>query len=778
MIPRCDRLLFFWFVCLSSLIATGATQAFAAEPAVNRMTDSAESDLISQLLSLGMLDTAVQVCELRRAEAKSGSDDAAKWLIEWARAKTAVMLRELPETSGVYITEVQREIDAFLINHSSHPRSFWLKLQRDLIDLANARRAVLMAVVKPVDDPSRDASLKQIVGLASRLQELSKEIETQIALERNKDLDSVMSRELTALAIVVATHRIDSLMLRGELFADGTADSIASANQSLAAVQPLLDSLPSGAEGRTPLSYRQVESLRRTGDWENAAKTATLLIEQNPDDVLARSLAARIAIDRGDLKEANRLLSIDRSIKGKRHLEVDLVRLQLEIETARADKSREESSQRIADSIQRIGKLHGDYARRRAERLVLGTSLAESADQIDPRIIIAQASSYLREGAPERAAEILAAASRSAENADAAIQLATAGAAAFQKAADLNAAADLLREASLAHFKHPEAANLHLQSALLLGKQSSADAIIEHLQEGIRTWPSAPSTSSACDWLIRLHQAKQEHLDAARVAITAASTWMTRDRIQQAKDLWIESLLVVPLLEQDAVVGEALEAFKALSESTEAKSALVTLVVLFGNRERLLLIDGASDELGWIDQLKGVRRGELASSRIETRGIDARLLTQAINRLILDGKTSRADRKKLGQTILNLAGDKPSLQVAQAYGWMNDWPRAQSIVQELLKQNAGDRGWVEQSATFLSESDDAQAKRLALSLWTSLSAQLKQGTEEWHRAKLGAIELMSELGDRKEAAKAASYILLTQPQLTPEIRERYQAYVE
>ena len=130
----------------------------------------------------------------------------------------AGMLRDRTEAEQAQLAETTHTIEVFLRNNPEHPRLFWLKFQSLLVELAAAKRAVLIAIVKSPDDPDRDKALTRIVRIAGAMRELSKSIEDQVAIERTKGSDSVAVQDLVSLAVVVATKRIDAVMVRGDLF--------------------------------------------------------------------------------------------------------------------------------------------------------------------------------------------------------------------------------------------------------------------------------------------------------------------------------------------------------------------------------------------------------------------------------------------------------------------------------------------------------------------------------------------------------------------------------
>jgi len=772
------------FMLLYSVWMIGFSSASVADDApVKRITDRADSDLVTALLSRGMTDTANQFCETWLSRAPSGSDDAARWLIEWSRVKLAEMLRAAPEDSAEYSAKAVAELERFLGNHPEHPREPWLLFQKEMVSLAEVRRAVLMASVKPPEDPMRNQVLKRMVETSIRLRDLSQGLEEKIAIARNTSRDNQQVRELISLAILVAAQRIESVMLRGELFEEGSDDFIASANESREASQELLTSLPVGSEGRDELTKHLAESLRRLGELEQAANTAGPLLLSSPDDASLRALAARILIDQDNVAQATRLLDAWTSGNSSSNLDIDLVRLQVAIREAQAQAGAQAGAQlrataqaqkAVGDWIQRIGTRHGDFARRRAERLVLGTSIASGGNKLDPRIIIAQAATRLREGNAQQAAEMLESASRAATEPAAALQLAIAGAATFQKAKDIASAARLLREISLTHYEQGDAPKLHLQSALLQSQTAAPEALIEHLQEGIMTWPSDPASMTAIDWLIRIHDARGQWLEKAEAATLGHPSWMTQERLEQATTHWANAIVAVPFAKRDPLARTAIDAFGKYDSAAGGNESIAFLATLFRNRDGLSSVDANTSGPAWIRWLLLVRKGGAVTETPDLTGLTEPLQIAAADRLIADGNDSVQEQKAMGRAVLSLVGTTASIQAAQAHGWVGDWAEAESMLDELRRQAPGDLSIAQQSASLLARAPDERARRAGLELWMSLSSQLKQGSDPWHQAKLATITTMKSLGESEEAKRLADFILLTQPDLAPQRVKQYR----
>lgn len=741
---------------------------------VRRKTDAADSDLISELLALGMIETAARIGEQRLSESQSDADAKAKWIMESTRIKIAAMLRDVPEAAPQRREQAAGEIDRFLTDYPDHPRALWLQFQRESIEIADNHRAVLMAIVKPSDDPARDEVTKRIIRASSRLQELSKAIDDQLAIERSKSPESIRASELGSLALAVANRRIELAMLRGDLFEEGSDDFVASANESLAASRGLLDSLPPGADGRDELVKQFAESLRRTGELEQAAAILSQLLETNPGDDAARALAVKVAIDLNDLPRAETLLQNNEAASVSSTLELDLARLQFAV--ARAKNAAAAPSQReIGDWIQRIGMRHGDYARRRAEQWVLSSSTGSSSSELDPRIVIAHAAGQVREGKSQQAGEWLASAAHRTRDPAAAFQLATAGAAAFRQADQFPSAARLLREVALAHFEHAEAAKLHLQAAILLADKASPDSIIEHLQECLATWPQDAVTMSAADWLVRLHEARGELDAAARVASGGDRAWFSAQWVERTGQLWTRAILAVPVSERELLAKQATDLLDREGVRERSESVVAKLRILFSDPGQMTSATGQSVEGTWLHWLYRIRQGQTAVETPDLEAVERSLRIAAADRLISDGEASKLNRAALASAILLLVGPEPSLQSAQAFGWKQDWSRCESILTELQQNHPQDLGLARSAARLLSSGDSESAKRAGLRRWTLLSAQLEQGSDQWHAAKLAAIKVMQSLGDHDEASRLASYVLLTQPPTDPAVKAQYQA---
>ncbi len=759
---------------LGLLLALAVHSSSAAQP-VQRNTDSTSADLIDTLLARGMTDIAKQICQRHLADAKSGSDEAARWTLYAAQTCIVEMLRDAPDKSPVHLGEAIAMLDQWNAAHPDHPRAPWIEYQRTLASLARARRDVMSAILKPLGDPARDEALKQIVRLHVALGERIKSTSDAAVVQENQHRDSDLANDLNALVREITMRRIETLMLRGELFEPGTVDEVAAANEAAVAAGDLIDSLPIDAGERRDATRLLAEARRRLRQFDEADALIKTLIATNANDEKTIILAARLAIDRGVLDLAGQWL--DQANGESNSIDFDLAKLEWLLATSVSDDS-DNLRKRIGDALQQIAVRHGDYARRLAERLVLRSGVSGQGDQLDARIVLAQAAQLLRDGKPAAAAEWLSSAARSTTDDGDAIRLATSAAAACRVAKDQRGAADLLREISLQHYQHNGAADLHLQSSVLLADIASVDAVAEQLEESIRTWPNAGSIATTIDWLVRLHQSKGDSLAAARAALPSVDSGVELDEpgIVHAGDLWLQAIVSVPLGKRDGTLDEAIGLLGLDNPSPARRSQAARLQAMFGPPGAIHGLDAENITEPFAKSVLSVRQGaapELPSDLVAAQ--DASLRSAIAFRLMTDGNQSTRLRPTIAKAIMQLTVEQPSLPTVLAFGWSGQWQRASELADQIRAREPGNLPTSMSLAAALADANDTAAQAAGLKAWQSLTAQLPQGGPAWHQAKLAMIAAMRKSGDAAAARQLAQYVLLTQPPTDPQVKSLYES---
>jgi hypothetical protein len=365
-----------------------------------------------------------------------------------------------------------------------------------------------------------------------------------------------------------------------------------------------------------------------------------------------------------------------------------------------------------------------------------------------------------------------------------------------------------------------------------------AEKIEPLLLTQISTWPDSDQATAARQWLMRIYEASKRYEDAAKLAVRLPSgSLLWEAAIGESGQLWRTAIaaLETPALRSDAgrrgaqylsEVATALASQSRPDESVEKSSADAQTtedgtagdprmaVAATGEANLLLALTVPRQQIDslWIAPPAPVapqasaKLGDLAEfaadlQRVRARSTDPlqvalaiprtrdsqRIVDLALERLRADGQEDQDFRSVAGKAIVRIADgrvpDEIAGQMTLAVGiaWNGDWVEASSRFDALAAKakSSGAAGIraaeiLRDGATVLGALSDEKAKRRAIESWNRLAAGLRRGTEEWHQAKLGAAELMADVGNVDEAAKLARYVLLTNPPEDPSLAARYQ----
>ena len=803
----CLRLLcMFISICLAS-------QLLSAEP-VRRQTDSVETDLISALISRDQLELAARICESHLNETQLEDDVLARWLIQAARIDNAFGLQQdaasnqSDDANGSSNDHSRlasaRRIDQFLVSHPDYPQRSWLQFQRVLNELSLITREALTVLVSSgvQQQAGRERVLTRIVRAQTDLRDLSKDVEQQINEARSRTPANGDVQDLVSLVYQIAEKRLSTVLLQGELFEPGAQDSIASATEAMTATKKMLDSLPAGLQTRAKFLQLYAEALRRLSRFDEAlaAIDEALAIDRRSGEFVAT--AVRINLNAGRLAQAQQRISTYQSASSAGDVEFDLVLLEFMIAQAK-QASRAIDQQGISQQIQRIRERHGAYAKRRAQRIALGIIPTESSEISDPELLIARAGQWLRDGKADEAVDGLMTAARATKSAKDAITLAVAAAAIERKRGAFSAAADGLREISLAFPDEAEAPKLHYQASLLMRDHWPAPALIEQLQEFLNTWPRDPLAGDAVKWLDLLLEATKDHVTAARV-LTAVGITRTDDTLlRTAYDRWTTAMARSETSDHHELAEEAIKQFQASASDTALCLSLqLSLLTLPADQVQpvtkpaFALLQRRACFL-WLAPARGLsflNADAALNNTITPEGftLDERAL--AINRLVQDARPARQTdlravpnsqppqsspltQSRAGKALLEIdrVQTLPLDLKTQAYDWFADYATSRSLVPADLQANDPSATKI---AAVLASSADAESRRVALTLWNQIAARLPLGSESWHQAKLAFLDLLVTSNQQAEASRLAEYILLTQKPTDPDLLTRYQAYIK
>ncbi len=703
---------------------------------------------------------------------------------------------------------------AVLRAYPDHRRSPWLYYQQAAIDIAVAQRQAAVLAATPSDEQLRLAVLATLIERSRDLQELQDKVAQSIAAAFEQRDRSPWIDELMALRNAIAVKRVEVLLRRGELFPAGSDDALAAAAEAQQAAVAALGLVRDEAARRADLLRMRCAALLRMGQAEQAAELLRPLLDASTDDTgqsdhLADqptlddgtlALAVRLALELGQLQQAEALLAShygDRPADAAAAPESDLARLRFLIAAAQAETAdAQQQKQQVGDWMEAVRRRGGDFAQRRAETIVIERLGRSSGQLTDPRIVIAKAASALRAGNALQAAEMLATAARQASEPAAARQLGIAGAATYSSAGDGFAAAKLLLDVAVAH-EQPGSAELHLQAAMLLDRHvraepedasavsANANQVDKLLRQTMHRWPGEPAAEQAHRWLVARLVAAGQRTEAAIVASPKDDPAAQDEQWESAAALWTEALAEVPLLTADWTINptteqltlQALEHFPA--DVPAAKRCRRRLIALFGSARLAGALVQSNNSEPFIDWLLAVRRGR-QSGPPPLQDVSPTVHQAAVQRLVADGIDASQQRLPLAAAILKLENDAATVPRAVALLWTEKWQQADAVLDRWLKDSSGQPGHAAAitAAGILSRSPQPDAKRRALERFAAAAAQLPQGSEGWHQAKLATLELLGELDQSQEAARLARYILLTRPPEDPAIQAHYRRWSE
>ncbi len=789
MMERCRWL----YGMLTSLLFVSVS--LASDP-VNRKSDTAEADLIAALLQRQQIALAAEICRSHLEETQLDDDVHASWLIQAALVDNAWTLQQEPSKAAATAEAIPKltpplnssvRIDQFLVSNPDYPQRAWLQFQLRLNELSIITSDILAALVSSTASSPADKEtlLERIARVQSQLQDLATEVNAQVDLARSKPQAAAESEDLIRLVYLIAEKRLSTILLQGELFEPGSPDYIATATAAHSAAKRSLDGLSGSVATRIRFLKLNAEALRRLARLDEAMTAIEAALTINRLDGEAIAIAIRIDLDRQRLSQARARAQSFQAEGAEGELEFRLAMLELTI--AAANNTTEDLDQQsLSQQVQLIRDRFGAYAKRRAQRIVLDVLPPESGNVTDPQLLLARAGQWLREGKAAQAVDELLAAARTATEPQAATTLGTAAAAIQRQQQDFAAAADTLREISLAHIGFSESPKLHYQAALVMREHWSPAALSEHLQEFIAQWPSDALARDAARWLEKIYVAQNNEQAAAQALTTIGVAQSDQTLALSGYQHWIKALADSDVSERSRLTLEALTLYQQDSSGRPQTPAfhLALLGLPITQVQPLVNASLSSQSLarwvGWLARVRGLAGlpEELLAS-IDKPFDQAATLERslAVERLLADGRENAAARSRIGNAIIALSqtDEIEDVVMIQAYDWVGDYRSLQQRVPSDL--DPGDALTI-RIADILDDSSDPQSLQLALQLWGRVSGHARLGSPLWHQAKLATLEILRATQQSAQAGRLAEYVLLTQPPENEEQLARYRAFLQ
>ncbi|MEM1068213.1 MAG: hypothetical protein AAGI63_04910 [Planctomycetota bacterium] len=750
-----------------------------AQPAmVGRRTIDRDQDLFQALLDAGRYDDAIEICENGLKDTDPRSDRAAKWTI---RKSAALSSRQLAEQafSEDQIAAAQKPVTALLRSYPDHTRSLFLDAQVVRVQRDAAKHAVLRAAISPSDNTLRQSAAGKLVRAARVVESLSERVADEQA-RLGRDIENAQAvSDFERLEQELQVEVVSLSLAQTELFARGSQDGIAAAIGAEEAADEAMARLPNGSAASDEVNRLRMEAILRADQARRADAEWDRALKEGKINATPRYLSLRIRTQLA-LEQRGKAESLLAGYYGADpssaplSVEMDLARLEFLLQ--------KDQGQGVGAWLDEISNRGGAYARRRAEAWSLnylkqGSQRSMEGPRVDPSLIAAQAKDWLRRGDVPRAAELLSAAAATEADPSRAITRAIEAAASWVKAGSPTKAAEVLSDIALSKPDGTGAADAHLQAVVLIASTRKPDintSVESMLRRNMQQWPRGKASDGARRWLIRILDAQSRHVEAAVVASTIDEADLDASRLDQAFKRWLIAYRSVDDNEIDDLDPKLREAFEPLQENPGAVPTFQKLAALMGSRSTLQGLKPVGNSESWVQSLVAFR--PTGTGNTDLSGIPVEYHRDVIRRLMLDGRQQPQLQDAVNRAIASLPiPSTPSVDLVERLLWQNNTVQAIATAESLIETSPDSSDSLKRLATLLGSSRQSEARQKAIKWWDQLAAGTTKGSDLWHTAKLEAIKLLAAIGQTDQSKKRAKYILLTNPNLDPELRRSYQA---
>lgn len=673
------------------------------------------------------------------------------------------------------------------------------------------------------------------------LQALDEEITRQIPRRHRAGdaaRDELSIDELHTLRDNVRFQIARALRTQARCFSKESADYIDALTQSLSRLAKL-----STAAVTDPLRWlSRIEQiacyrmLNRPADARRLVREA--LAAEPPNSIVAslRAEQARLALAEGDPQGALDMVGQPNDSQSGRNAELDLLRVEIYValwqEADRAGDQPQAATwqNKAAETIGAGENRHGLVWQRQAESLLAtAASLGEGTENLD--VLTRSAENFYRRGQLDDAVAAYVDAAdkaKAAGTADRAFELSYKAASIDHSRRHYREALTRFQQIAMSNPAHSQAAEAHLLSVLCASLQArqSTDASLDLyqslLEEHLRHWPQAATSSKARWWLGRLLEHQQQWSQAATVYRGISVEFPEVDQVLDSLFRCFQrSLSELPDTDRPAAADQAARYFEdvvgraALLDqpvgATMARQAAVhaaEIRIRFGdqgyraaadvlkttlprddggeNRDprttkaRSLWVVALAGQDQWREAIEVLRQTPDASpldlvtildllSRFDPRGPDlARRELGTLQLTVAD--RLRDHTPQLRESERNLWG----ITVAEALDATGRPVEALAAFEQLVDR-LPENGRVQAGyATLLLDSDDPARLAQALDRWRHVLQKSPPRSARWFRAKYGIALAHYKLGNKPRASKVIQLTRALYPGLGgTEMREQF-----
>ncbi len=803
--------------------------------------DTPEERFLDGLRARRLFELAENYCREELAASGLADERRVDLTVELSRTFVDHALQSLPDDRDALWNQALAIVEELLRVRPNQPRRVLLEVQLGLVRLARGelmrQEAEVLAGSEQRWEKARDELRAAVNDLQSAKETLVAELR-KANLSKRSEPGRFSANELLSLERNVNYQLARSFRNQGQCYPPRSDDRTNSLRQAVEQLQPLAEAdFDDAVAWQSRLD--EVICERLLENYPAAARRLAALDEREPPPRIAagaRAEAIRLALARGQLREALALLEEGRAITGEHFADLDYACFETYAAAWRAaDKAKatEQAAQyqsQAAELIQEIDRRHGPYWSRRAETLLAGNVSASSGPK-DVAVLLRAAESFYRAGEIEQALSTYDQAARQAAEAkqtDAAFDAAYTAAVIEQQAGHHRQAAERFRRLALAAPEHAKAGGAHLLAIYnhaQAAKDEPATADDDYLaliNEHLQHWPEEASANQARLWLGKLQERRSDWaaaIDAYRgIAVDDphyAESAAAIARCYQAAlaELQAAGKPTADAAEQAGRYFEELltggrdrlpERFSPVERLAALAAAELYLQYGEGRYDRAERILAAALEASpdapdeWRSEVEGLlvfalagqgrreeaaaRLKQLAQGRpqqllllVEGLGKIARQSAPAVRRELAELELQAAELLRAQRSDLS-ADDRKAfdLAYAQALATAQRRDEALKLLAGLAEASPRDGTVQEAYAQLLLDGADKTSWQAALTRWRAIEKKCRTGSDRWLRSMYSQALALERLKQKPQALQLIKLTAAQHPALGgPELKAKF-----
>lgn len=509
-------------VILLSSLAVSLPEPVAAQ-------ESGEQQLIAELCSRGLGETAIQYVRQRR-ELEPQRDAKAWWFLREMECHAQTALREASGADSRWqacqqVVEQYRSASPDAPDMGEDARWPWLVWQLARCRLLQAQVSLALSLANPANTGEREKALNLVRTILQETDSLHAEIQRRQPLAARQGPSGgsqAPPEQLRNLSADTQLLRCEAILVRSQLYPMGSTDRSAALAEVQVLVRDVLGRAGEDWSMRPAMLLAQATAGLEMGDESALLELEKILADSSAAPkvrLLAGFALARAWAERGLNSQLRSALdSLDFLVQQSPELipharlaKVDITLIGLKNQNA---DDQQRILQSLAQETKDLGTLYGDYWRTRAEALLVSRLSSDQVQesQLAMDLLMAEVRQLTAAGKTEEAVAklFLARDTQTRQgNGQKSLELTNLAAALLRHLERWDEAAATVEKATIEFRQYPEAPEHHLWAirarAEVVRKQPKDDvsgkayrqALVDHLVH----WPSSGSCSEVIRWL-------------------------------------------------------------------------------------------------------------------------------------------------------------------------------------------------------------------------------------------------------------------------------------